>query len=57
MRVQFSEEVNKLADEVLPYVHVIKGLDPNAPEDIKEKYIKVRKLIREQYAAAGGIVI
>ncbi len=57
MRIQFSEKINKLAEEVQPYVHVTKGLDPNAPEDIKKKYIEVRRLINEEYAAAGGIVI
>lgn len=57
MRVKFSKKVEQLTDEVLPYIRLTKGLDPNAPDDIKKKYIEVRKLIDEEYAAAGGIVV
>ena len=56
VRVIFSKKVEKLEEEVRPYFHTLKGLDPDAPDEIKKKHIELCRLIDEEYAAAGGIV-
>lgn len=57
MRVKFSERVNKLTEEIKPYLDIHTGIKSDAPEEIKQKHRELCELIDKEYAAAGGIVI
>lgn len=47
MKLEFSDEVEKLYEEISPYIVGCGKLADNAPDDIKEKLKKYKELLAE----------
>lgn len=47
MKFEFSDEVEKLYEEIFPYIVGCGKLADNAPDDIKEKLKRYKELLAE----------
>ncbi len=47
MKLEFSDEVEKLYEEISPYIVGCGKLADNVPDDIKEKLKKYKELLAE----------
>ena len=47
MKFEFSDEVEKLYEEITPYIVGVGKLADNAPDDIKEKLKRYKKLFTD----------
>lgn len=52
MRFTFSDKVHELQDIIRPYFDEWGQLKPNAPENIKEMYEELIRLMNKEYEAA-----
>ena len=47
MKLEFSDEVEKLYEDISPYIVGCGKLSDNAPDDIKEKLKRYKELLAE----------